>query len=256
MRTAIRLATVRPRYWMEEKLYERSDDRLSVESLAGSHQGLPLLIVGNGPSINVTPLDDFSSIPSIGMNKIDLLYERSTWRPDLVVSVNTSVIRQHYAQMLAAGVPVWLPRKARYFVPQAIRPAFSWFHLRPTAEFSTDLAAGAGFGATVTFTALQFAYYMGADPVIIVGVDHSFAVAGDIPNRYETLGGEDPNHFDPSYFANQRWAVPDLDTSEVNYLSARRAFDEAGRSVFDATVGGKLTIFDKIDVDEAVKLVN
>jgi hypothetical protein len=240
---------------MEEKLYDRSDDRLSVQSLKGRYAGRPLLIVGNGPSINDTPLEDFTGIPSIGMNKIDLLYERSVWRPSLVVSVNTSVIRQHHAQMLGAGIPVWLPRKARYFVPQAVRPAFNWFHLRPTADFSTDLARGAGFGATVTYTALQFAYYMEADPVIIVGVDHSFAVTGDTPNRYETLGNEDPNHFDPSYFANQRWAVPDLDQSEVNYLSARHAFDEAGRRVVDATVGGKLTIFDKIEIDEAVRLV-
>jgi hypothetical protein len=52
----------------------------------------------------------------------------------------------------------------------------------------------------------------------------------------------------PNYFGKGvRWQLPDLDTSEVGYIMAREAFREAGREIVDATVGGKLTVFPKVD---------
>jgi hypothetical protein len=254
MRTAIRMATVRPRYWVEEQLYKRSVARADVEALRDRYRGLPLVVVGNGPSLNATPLESFAAVPSIGMNKIDLMYPRTAWRPNLVIAANTSVIRQHWSAMVGSGVPFWVPRKARYFVPRSERDLGHWFHLRPSEDFSIDLAEGAGRSATVTYTALQFAYHLGADPVIIVGVDHSFSIAGKKANQYETLEGVDQNHFDPGYFANQTWAVPDLDASERNYAAARAAFEADGRRIVDATVGGKLRIFERIDIAEAVRI--
>jgi hypothetical protein len=60
--------------------------------------------------------------------------------------------------------------------------------------------------------------------------------------------GEDPNHFDPRYFGKGfRWQLPDLETSEIAYRMARRAYEQAGRRVLDATIGGKLTVFPKVE---------
>jgi hypothetical protein len=60
--------------------------------------------------------------------------------------------------------------------------------------------------------------------------------------------GDDPNHFAPGYFGKGfRWQLPDLDGSERAYRLARKAYAEAGRHIVDATVGGKLTIFPKVD---------
>ena len=41
----------------------------------------------------------------------------------------------------------------------------------------------------------------------------------------------------------------DLETSEVAYKMAREAYVSDGRQVLDATVGGKLTVFQKADYD-------
>ena len=67
-------------------------------------------------------------------------------------------------------------------------------------------------------------------------------------NKTIVSDGEDPNHFSPGYFGKGfRWQLPDLETSEMAYAMARDAFRSAGREVLDATVGGRLTVFPKID---------
>jgi hypothetical protein len=43
--------------------------------------------------------------------------------------------------------------------------------------------------------------------------------------------------------------LPDLETSEVGYALARESYRNSGREILDATIGGKLTIFPKVDYD-------
>jgi hypothetical protein len=215
-----------------------------------------MLVVGNGPSLNQTPLHEFADLPSIGMNKIDLLYPRTSWRPNLVVCVNNLVVQQHGAQFLGSEVPVFLAWKSRWFLPARARVPVHYFRGRPTAEFSTDVSSHvAALGSTVTYTALQFAYFMGADPVVLLGVDHAF----DSPAEDSGIArreGADQNHFDPDYFADgELWGLPDLAGSERDYRRARVAFQKAGRQVLDATVGGKLDVFDKISLEQLRVLV-
>jgi len=102
-------------------------------------------------------------------------------------------------------------------------------------------------GATVTNVTLQLAFHMGFQQVILIGVDHNYTALGK-PNSTVVSQGDDPNHFSPSYFGKGfRWQLPDLDTSEVGYVMARDAYRKAGREVLDATIGGKLTIFPKVE---------
>jgi hypothetical protein len=101
-------------------------------------------------------------------------------------------------------------------------------------------------GATVTYVAMQLAYFMGFTTVILIGVDHSFKTQGPA-HRLVVSEGADENHFHPEYFGKGvRWQLPDLETSERAYMKARAAFEADGRKVLDATVGGKLTVFEKI----------
>ena len=46
-----------------------------------------------------------------------------------------------------------------------------------------------------------------------------------------------------------RWQLPDLDMSEIAYTMARQAYEQDNRQIVDATIDGKLTIFEKTDYD-------
>ncbi len=249
-------ATRGVRYYIDGLTYRAAKRQRDLASLRNSCKGRPLLIVGNGPSLNSTPLDKFQDVRSIGMNKIDLLYARTSWRPNLVVCANNLVARQNQDSWVAAGIPVYLSWKCRHFIRRELREKYSYFLSSTSNGFSTDITEGIGTAGTVTYTALQFAYFMGADPIVIVGVDHSFSGAQDgRENVIEKRTGIDQDHFDPHYFAHgQMWGIPNLPLSERAYATARHAFESDGRLVVDATVGGKLTVFDKISINEAIRL--
>ncbi len=73
-------------------------------------------------------------------------------------------------------------------------------------------------------------------------------------NKTVVSQGDDHNHFSPKYFGRGfRWQLPDLETSEMAYTMAREAFKGRGREVIDATVGGKLTVFPKVDYNSLFK---
>ncbi len=239
------------RYLFDNITYRCFSSRNSLSKLKNIYKGRPMLVVGNGPSLNKTPLDNFSAVPSIGMNKIFLLFPCVKWRPNLVVCTNNLVIKQSWQFFIRSNVPTFLSWKGRWFIDRNERNSFNYFLSLSSREFSANPLEGVGSAGTVTYTALQFAYFMGANPVILFGVDHSFSCEGKA-NEIVKMEGSDPNHFDPNYFAEgQKWGLPNYELSELAYRNSKNAFEKDGRHVYDATINGKLDIFPKIGVEEA-----
>ncbi|MGH9895417.1 MAG: 6-hydroxymethylpterin diphosphokinase MptE-like protein, partial [bacterium] len=240
------------RYWLDGWLYRGTDHAQALSRLKDCHEGRPLLVVGNGPSLNHTPLDELAGIPAIGMNKIDLLFPRVRWRPTMVLCMNRHVLSQHRERFARLRIPLYVSWQSRWFLRGAQSREAGFFLNLASDEFSTDITRGVGISGTVTYAALQFAYYMGADPVILVGVDHHFTAKGR-PHALVRNDGADRDHFDPGYFDRQSpWNLPDLAASERGYRKARAVFSAAGRTVLDATVAGKLAVFDKIGIADAI----
>ena len=150
-----------------------------------------------------------------------------------------------------AAVAFFFSWRARKWLQPAENLHFLWTTYTGP-RFSADLTARLWEGATVTNVALQAAYYMGFQEVILIGVDHNFVTQGK-PNTTITSTGDDPNHFHPGYFGQGfRWQLPDLETSEIAYHMAKEAYQKDGREILDATVGGKLTVFPKVDYDKTL----
>lgn len=230
--------------------------RESIQRLAAlknAHKGKRAFIIGNGPSLKQTDLSKLKNEFTFGLNRIYLMFPELGFTTTYLVSVNDLVIEQCAAEIAALQVPKFLSwRSSRFFrsLPPSdfILPTFL-YTTYDNPIFSPNAAVRLWEGATVTYVALQLAFHMGFEQVILIGVDHSFTTQGKA-NTTITSEGDDPNHFHPGYFGKGfRWQLPDLETSEIGYRMARQAYERAGRSVLDATVGGKLTIFPKADYD-------
>jgi len=224
----------------------RRESIRKLVALKDSHKGERCFVVGNGPSLKSMDLSKLQSDFSFGFNRIFLAAAELGFTPSCIVSINDLVIEQSVAELQVLQMPKFFAWRARKWLNMDADTHFIYTSYTGPG-FSRDVTSRVWEGATVTNVALQLAYHMGFSKVILIGVDHNFASQGT-PNTMVTSTGDDPNHFSGAYFAKGfRWQLPDLETSERGYRNARQAFEADGRQVVDATVGGKLTIFPKVD---------
>lgn len=229
--------------------------RESVRRLAALkdvHKGRRAFIIGNGPSLKRTDTSKLKDEITFGMNRIYLAFPEWGFTTTYLCVTNDLVVEQFVGDINALTIPKFIAwRSHRHFNPQLLITQLPTFVYTTYTgpRFATDVRGRVWEGATVTNLALQLAFHMGIEQAILIGVDHNFADKGEA-NKTVVSQGDDPNHFMPNYFGKGvRWQLPDLDTSEIGYALARDAYRKAGREVVDATVGGKLTIFPKVEYE-------
>lgn len=223
----------------------RRESIRKIQALRNSHLGEQCVIIGNGPSLRETDLTKLKNVFTFGMNRFYLAFQDLGFTTSCLLSVNDLVIEQCAQDFRALPLPVFVSWRGRKWIEPAANLHYLYTsYLLP--RFSIDASGRLWEGATVTFVAMQLAYYLGFKRLVLIGVDHNFTTKGT-PNTTVVSTGDDPNHFNPAYFGKGfRWQLPDLETSELAYCMARDAYQKDGREIVDATVGGKLTVFPKV----------
>jgi hypothetical protein len=228
-------------------------DQQTTRQSKDRHRGERCFILGNGPSLQKTDLSLLRGERTFGLNRIYLLFPDLGFSTTYLVVVNTLVIEQCAREMKDLAIPKYVTWRGRRWLSEDPGTIFLDTDYTPPATFSPDASRRIYEGSTVTYVALQLAFHMGFEEVILVGVDHRFQSQG-APNVTVTSQGPDPNHFSANYFGpGFRWQLPDLEASERAYRLARDAYQAAGRRVLDATVDGALTVFPKVDYHRLFK---
>ena len=215
------------------------------------HKGKDCFIIGNGPSLNKIDLKPLKDYHTFGLNKIYLMLDRVDLNLSYHVAVNPLVIEQSAKEFETLQCQSFLSFSA---ARGRVRNLDKFFFIATGGPFTfqEDITREIHEGYTVTYVAMQLAYYMGFRRLFLIGVDHNFKATG-VPNEQQLLTGEDLNHFDPQYFGGgKEWHLPDLEASELAYHLARFHFNRAGRQIFDATTDCKLQIFPKIKYEQAL----
>ncbi len=225
--------------------------RESIQRLAALkdiHRGERCFIIGNGPSLRQTDLSKLRNERTIGMNRIFLMFPELDFTPSYYACVNDLVIEQSAEEIAKLTMPRFIGWRGRKWV----KPAENQSYIYTTysgPRFATDASGRIWEGGTVTYTSLQLAFHLGFKQVVLIGVDHNYVTQGK-PNATVVSQGDDPNHFHPGYFGKGlRWQLPDLEAWDQAYALARHTYEQSGREVIDATVGGKLQVFRKVAYD-------
>jgi hypothetical protein len=235
--------------WKNTREYQRSMGTL--KKLKNKYSGKRCYIIGNGPSINKIDLKKLKGEYTFALNRGYLLFPKLGFDASFLVCINPLVIKQFSDEMqnnrclrfLNQSHADHFDRKDsnNIFINSCVTPGFSESPQEKMWE-----------GATVTYIALQLAYYFGFKEVVLIGVDHNFKTKG---KAHQEVAAEktDVNHFDPNYFSSGiKWNLPDLKTSEVAYRLAKEHFESSNRVIYDATYNGKLKIFPKIKYKDAL----
>ena len=243
-----------------------SVDRLAT--LRDRHVGQTAVIIGNGPSLNDTEVELLTDVATFGVNAIFLAAERLPKPITYYVVEDTSVFSENIEAIKAFDAE-WKLFPAMY------RPSFdeteiddqtiffrlnTGFYGRNTGttchpRFSLDPTQRLYSGQSVTVINLQLAHWMGFRRVVLIGMDFSYRIPDDAERDgvLITSRSDDPNHFHPDYFgAGKSWKDPQLDRVLVNYHLADEIYRATGREIVNATEGGKLDLFSRVPLREAL----
>jgi FkbM family methyltransferase len=222
---------------------------VSIHDLQGQFGGKRCFIIGNGPSLKKTDLSRLKNEFTVGLNRIYLNYPNMGFEPTFYCCVNSNVLSQFADEIDRLNSIKFVKKQSS----NRLKNHWNTFFMQSdgSIRFHENLNRLTWHeGWTVTYCAMQVAFHLGFDEVILVGVDHYFKDSGEA-NKAVTATGDDANHFHPDYFGKGVvWQYPDLDRSEESYRVAKQTYEKYGRRILDATIGGHLQIFPKVDFNQ------
>ncbi len=233
-----------------------------LQAMRNRHWGQRAWIIGNGPSLRGMDLSPLAHEYTFGSNRVYLAFEDLGFHTTYLSASARWIIRQFGEEMAQSGPQVFMSHYYARQHPELPRTVTTFLSRRRACFGTNPLFWGFYDGGTVTYTSMQLAFFFGFTEVILIGVDHSFVETGtpaaevlpqaDDDPRPATVvsGGDDPNHFLPNYFGKGvKWTLPSWHQMEASYEMARTHYAAAGRRIVDATVGGKLTAFPKVEYE-------
>lgn len=232
------------------------DNERQIAKLRNKHIGERCFIIGNGPSLNHCDLTKLKNEFTFGVNAIYTNIDNMGFTPNYYFVEDIFVAEDRKDEINEfRGSKKFFGNYLNYCIHSNddvywINVRFRYDLYKNFPHFSTNILREAWTGGTVTYLNLQLAYYLGFKQVYMVGFDHSYSIPKDVKvDGTEILSlGDDINHFNKDYFGKgKRWHDPMVDRMELSYIKAKRYYEADDREIFNATVGGHLEIFDRVD---------
>lgn len=251
-----------PPYQLAEELYREPFDQSAIRRFQNIHKDKRCFIIGNGPSLNKVDLSLLENEYTFAVNGIFYKTRETGFKPTYYVVEDSHVMKDNLET-----IKDYFPKAHRFFpldykhLLEHTTDRTSYFNMNvgfyeksspnyKIPRFSTDAAARLYCGQSVTIINLQLAYYMGFSEVYLIGMDFSYAIptSAKIRGTSITSTEDDPNHFHPEYFGKGKsWHDPELDKVLLSYKMCDLVYSASGRRIFNATVGGALELFPRVD---------
>tara|TARA_R110000787_G_scaffold19548_5_gene58542 strand:+ start:40 stop:912 length:873 start_codon:yes stop_codon:yes gene_type:complete len=243
------------RYRMAADGFPMTENEKRILSWKNAYAGKRAFLIGNGPSLNKLDLTRLKNEITIGVNSIYLNEDKMGFLPNHYVIEDRFVAEDRADEVNAMNGPQkWFGNYLQYCLSG---DDVNWINVRMRYDqhenfpfFSPDIARQAWTGGSVTYICMQLAYYLGVKTLYLVGFDHHYVIPEDakIDGLDITSQSDDPNHFHPDYFGKgYRWHDPMVDRMELGYKKAGLFFERDRRRIFNATAGGKLECFERVD---------
>jgi hypothetical protein len=223
-------------------------------------KGKRCFIIGNGPSLNKLDLSLLANEYTFAVNSFYYKTRETGFKPTFFVVEDSSVIKENVDEIVNYDAPFkFFPSIYRSLHPA--QPGTYFFNINrgfyeksspnyAIPRFSTDITKVAYCGQSVTYINLQLAFFMGFTEVFLIGMDFSYIIPASHSRKGDVLTSDtdDPNHFHKDYFGKGKtWKDPKLDRVLLNYKMADFVYRCAGRRIYNATAGGNLEQFERVE---------
>lgn len=220
-----------------------------IKDLYKMHDGDRCFIVCTGPSLTVEDLELLKDEYTFAMNSISLLYSKTSFRPTYYGVIDEGVflkLQDQIRKYSADSKGIFISRRCTkhgkvldnwYEVPinVAYHTYDRWFKGKFWAKFSDNAYLGVYDMYSVTHFLIQIAVYMGFKEIYLLGADCNQRIGKQV-------------HF-------AEYGVPDksLDTARernlCGYEEIKKYCDKHDVTVYNATRGGELEIFKRVNLE-------
>lgn len=217
-----------------------------IEKFHNLYRGSRCFIVATGPSLTTRDLEllRIKKEICISMNTIFYAFDKTKWRPNYYVMDDYRGIEEYkdIIDTIEFGVK-FLGDTSEMFWKEAHGKDIYCFHksyeyyINRLPKFSDDFSKGIYAGGAVTYTCMQLAVYMGFKEICLLGVD--FTYSDDESKPYLHFHKED--NLAATGYAKQ---------VKLAYIAAEKYTREHGIKIYNATRGGKLEIFERVNLDK------
>jgi hypothetical protein len=243
-----------------------------IRAWKDKYKGERCFCVGNGPSLARTPLHLLNNEYTFGLNKIADIYPDTTWRPSFYVNIGKMVFNNNHTEAAIEAMrdtPSFISYEGMscilrkmggdMTVPDNVsllRTSSANLGIRPHPDiWSHDITNGVSkYGSSMT-TVAQIAVYLGFNPIYLLGCDMGY-------KAFE-WGEKDPNHFGDDYDSSTQkdgrkaemteWFVSrGNERARWGHLVVKEVCDSLGVDVYNATLGGELEVYPRVDLMEVL----
>tara|TARA_B100000963_G_C22596509_1_gene658101 strand:- start:654 stop:1478 length:825 start_codon:yes stop_codon:yes gene_type:complete len=221
-------------------------NRKKISKLKNIHNGKRCFIIASGPSLKHIDFNFLKNEYTIAMNRGYMLEDQVGLKPNYLVCIDIKTQLKQFTNEYnnIKGITTFYNYNMKHLFDKFenryfIQSKFSSKFIGKNMLF--------GNGKSVTYHCIQLAHYMGFSEVYLIGKDHSYDTS-QIPGSSVKVTKKTNNHFLKNYYyKNQIYDSPDLMQEEIAYKIAKDFYEKTNRKIYDATINGKLDIFDKID---------
>lgn len=229
-------------------------DRKEIQRFKNIHKGRRCFIVGTGPSQNVRDLNSLKNEITFTVNNAYKSYDGTEWRADyyVVMDDNAEYILDNLFLERYEHKCVFYNSRLQYKGKNGVKLADDaahtmllhtvwnrWVpHLFPIMRFSDDISKVIYTGKTVVLACIQIAAYMGFDEIYLSGIDCDYSGMLHSP----IMGGNKAEDMRGRLLKSGGLMIEQFE-------ALNKLLQEYGIKVYNATRGGKLEVFPRVDLD-------
>jgi hypothetical protein len=220
------------------------------------HKNKRCFIIGNGPSLRVDDLDKIKDEISLAANSIYLIFNKTSWRPSYYAISDKCILNTLHEDIRkeiccpifynfndAVSIDDFSLINEYYFLTDY---GIEYnFNESAKPNFSIDPLIKGGGSDTVTYINLQLAVYMGFNEIYLLGIDNSIPISRKMNG--EIIVKDVSFHFYNR--ENKNYYIGSIDRANAAYQSAKEYADLHGIKIFNATCGGELEIFERVELN-------
>jgi len=223
-----------------------------LKKMKNIHENHRCFIIATGPSLVISDVEKLNNEYTISMNSMCLALTNTEWRPTYYGIQDEEVYKKVEGTLKNINlenvfISDNISRKntvSKKWIKFPLNKYYNSFEFRflnkYNVKFSDECYRTVYDGYTITYSLIQLAVYMGFKEIYLLGCDNDYSddkgkqhfnEYGHLDSRYKTAG----------------------ERMTVGYYAARKYANNNGIEIYNATRGGNLDVFPRVNLDEVIK---